>query len=710
MVNGFDTLFASLPDDAAVRTDALRRCVASLTTQSPSLDEFASKAADAARDESWRTPIGVSGLLAFFCGLITDSNSNEALVVHTLRVIGNSCADVDENRERVVASGCLPNIVNLLNSAHNLLAFAVPVLFNICVDYEPAQKAIYKAGVNPELVSLISSSRLADAEPFMSYICKLLSFVAKEEPEANWVHPATPFVLLSLATKADVSVDVEDFLGQTSVALTYLSQEQFQKTFLETPGSVDLVLQAFSKACGGLDASQLDTDDQAQLKQVQTAFTATLADLSAHPLFASSCPLDGPQAQELQRWLFTPYSPLQTTACLSLGNIARSDETCTFLVQQSQIHKPLVAILADESKTDAGLLHSVLSFLKNLAIAIPNKATIGDAGALDNSVIPRMWEIDTQPQVQFDATSLTRLLLLYCPANVRRIISPLSADPGSPAHERTKVHLLMDLFKRTDNEPTKMETARCITTVCRVIHTSQSAVFSPTISASASTPAPDSTPSTEPLQTFYERHSGLTNIMVHLGTQTKFPVLRSELLFVFALMARTDEGARAVAWCMRPFTASFVCEAVTGEKLLDFETEDGEHPRLLEPSDASPPAPHDEDRKSASLDDDTPMGGLGLHLEAQPPSQPQPASAALNTAMPNVDRDNGMVLVAQILQRCPGDLPPLPRRTFRRILKQGGEQLLQDRDADADAREEREWDQEFREATEALSGPGLSIN
>jgi hypothetical protein len=40
----------------------------------------------------------------------------------------------DENRERVVKSGVLPDIIALL-ADDSLLPYAIPVLYNICVDY-----------------------------------------------------------------------------------------------------------------------------------------------------------------------------------------------------------------------------------------------------------------------------------------------------------------------------------------------------------------------------------------------------------------------------------------------------------------------------------------------------------------------------------------------------------------------------------------------
>ncbi|KAI0204438.1 armadillo-type protein [Astrocystis sublimbata] len=614
---------------------------------SPDLDYVAQRIGDLAREESHRIPLGESELLDFFCSVVSTQGVRGPLIVQCLRIIGNSSADTDQNRAQVVASGCLPSIVSLLND-DSVLAFVVPVLFNICVDYEPAQKAIYQAGLNPELVSLISGPRLEEAYPLLDHIYKLLGFVATQEPEANLVHPATPFVLLNLADDQPSPVDPKDFLGQASVALTYLSQEQFQKSFLETPGSISLVLRTFSTACAReLNASLEGPDDEAQLKQVQTVFTATLADLSAQPSFASSCSLDGPEVQTLRQWISTAHNPLQSAACLALGNIARSDEKCSYLVQQLEIHTPLVAILADKANVDAGLLHSVLGFLKNLAIPAPNKPVLGNSGLFEAEALPRIWELDTQTQVQFDAVSLTRLLLVGCPANVHRICAPVSDDDTS-----SRLQALIDLNARSDQEPTQMETARAITTACRVIHS--------TPAANHSSPPPD-------LDTFYANHKSITETMLRLGQQSKYPVLRSELLFALALMARTAAGAAAISQATTTehthltTLIPFLTEVITGEKTdSSSETTASNAPlQLVDGKDSSTQL----------------VSGLP-NLE---PQAPIAGTQKPTTMARNVDRENALVLVAELLQRCADTLPLDVKKRFEELLKEGGERVMHER-------------------------------
>ncbi|KAI0412395.1 armadillo-type protein [Xylaria grammica] len=661
MSGSISQLFDNIADDEVQRTKVLGR-VADIARSlwktepgSPDLDILAQKSGDAARVEANREPLGESGLLEFFCSVLSTQGVRPTLIAQCLRIIGNSSADQDENRARVLASGCLPSIVSLLNNS-SVLAYVIPVLFNICVDYEPAQKAIYQAGVNPELVSLVSGPRLENAAPLMTYVCKLLSFVAKQEPEANLVHPATPFVLLSLARNQPSPIDAEDFLGQASVALTYLSQEQFQQTFLETQGSIDLILQTFSAACEDIDVFQ-DPDTEAQLKKVQAAFTATLADLSAHPLFASSCSLDGPAVQTLQGWISTPHIPLRSAACLTLGNIARSDEKCIYLVQQRAIHKPLIEALTDPSNADAGLLHSILSFLKNLAIPAENKPVLGAAGLLEADVLPRIWDLDTQTQVQFDAVSLTRLLLVGCPANVHLVCAPIDAATAPP---RSKLHALIDLNARSDQEPTQMETARAVTTVCRVLHSPQ-----------GQTPTDAPPPTAESLEAFYSTHSTITDTMQRLIQQTKFPMLRSEQLFVFALMARTPEGAAAVAQAMHQAElVSTIVSLVTGSPTPSAATPTPT-PALPSPSPTAPAHPPPSDLAKLA------------ELEAQAPT----SASGPQKGLAEIDRENALVLVAELLQQCADALPSACRETFEALLREGGQRLLREREGES-ARDE----------------------
>ncbi|KAH7040829.1 uncharacterized protein B0I36DRAFT_311587 [Microdochium trichocladiopsis] len=629
------------------------------------LDEAAQAIADGSRKEIWREPLGDSGILNFFLSLLaTEEALRPSLILQILRLTGNACADTNANRQRVIDAGVLPKLVALLVQ-DAMLPIVLVVLNNLCNDHEPSQKAAYLAGLNPELITILSGPRLDQARPFFSIIFRLLEELSTQEPESNFVHPATPYVLLKLALESSDAGDLEDFLGPTPVALTYLSHQQFQDSFVQTPGAISLLLKAFTVVTDDLGPSGPEPDEQERLKKVQSVFVQAIADLSAHDVFASTYPLDSEVIQTLTTWLSPdpsgPTAAKATAASLALGNLARSDAVCTKLVQDPslQVHKPLAVLLADQATTDAQLLHSSLSFLKNLAIPAGNKAVLGEAGLLDDGgALPRLWGLTVQPQVQFAAVSLTRLLLVQCPANVRRILQ--APGGGLTDKGKTKFTSLLTAFKDSDQEPTKMEAARAALAVCRVLHSPDTELPSLLSSLSLSTPPAEGTaqppppPSSHLLHAFYELHGqGLVKIILHLAAQSKFPTLRSELWFVLALVARSDAGAKFLAGSVvgRYEFLSELTRTITGENAVEGKEDELNNTAATAITGQGTGQTgvtthvHSETDEHGTTDPAITAPGVKLELE------PQQVGAQAAAGLAKVDRENGIVLVHELVKQ-----------------------------------------------------------
>ncbi|KAK3942673.1 hypothetical protein QBC46DRAFT_425822 [Diplogelasinospora grovesii] len=703
-------------------------------TGSEDLDLIAEKIADGARDPSWRLPIGDSGLLSLFLTIIPSVEGlRQPLKIHALRIIGNSSADCDENRARVVESGQLTGTVMNLLSDDTLLAFVIPVLYNVCVDYPPAQKQVCEAALSSKLVDILSSERLMRCEAFLNLIIRILELLVDQDAEPRVANPFSPSLLLNLALSNPRLFDLEDYTSLLTVALAYLTYEQLQKQFLESR-SFELLQQAFEDSYARFDISSAAANDPEtidQLRQCWQAFESIFADVSAQPAFGQIYPLGSPAVARLVTWLAPQNSThphMQTAACLSLGNLSRSDESSMALVQS--VYQHLSTILSNAlppapgstpattstpgSTTPVGgpsaqLLHAALSFLKNLAIPAANKPLLGSLLA---TTLPRLWTTtSTQPQVQFAAVSLTRLLLVNCPANVRRICSPLSPDPASPAHDRSNLHVLMDLSKRADAEPTKMEIARAICSVCRVLHSTPVLTVLPEDWAPPPTDQKDvgdaehsttTSSSSSRRGRFYEAHSDMAKSLSELIAQRLFPTVRSEAFFVFALMSRSLDGARMVLRALQPFEACrALVEAVTGRDMFDgtrlagVEGEgEAEFAAALTTTATtakdSTGGEGDNSNKAAAAaaaaENDllTELGLQGLQPQQVDPKG-GPGGGSLNTGMgAKVDRENGLVLVAEILRNFPDYMPPFRRNLFEEMLAKGGELVLHERKQDID--------------------------
>lgn len=259
---------------------------------------------------------------------------------------------------------------------------------------------------------------------------------------------------------------------------------------------------------GAYDPEGLEEDLANRITVLRKVLVNAIADLTDNPAFTETHPIGSPVFSHLRSWLDAPNPSLQAAACLSLGNLSRSDEASLSLVDQD-IHTPLVSALSRTE--DTLLLHSSLSFLKNLSIPPQNRSILGPL-LLNPEVLPRVWALETLPQVQLAAASLTRLLAVGNPENVRTLVEP--AEGG-----RTELHGVMTLFEKTD-DPAKMEAARAVMAVLRTLATTESGVD---------------------LTVFYEKHGDVKGALAHLLSQSRFPPLRSETLFVLGLLTSRSQ-------------------------------------------------------------------------------------------------------------------------------------------------------------------------
>ncbi|KAJ2903526.1 hypothetical protein MKZ38_009748 [Zalerion maritima] len=794
----------------------------------PGIDEVAQKLGDGSRDASWRLPLGASGILKFFLGIIAVDGLRTPLKTHTLRLIGNSCADTDFNRDIVIASGQLPSIIRLVNDDGSVLGFVIPVLYNILVDYQPAQDAAFSAGLALRLVDLIAGPRVSQCGAVVNLVAQILMFFAGRDPSPETLNPMTPFILMNYPISLIQGDKQEGFVTLTATALAFLTNEIVQRHFLgllnTMNGPVTYILHVYQAAVMTW-APQADTDPDVaqQWHSMKTAFLNVLADMSSLDEFATLAQTQPDIPHMLINFLSSGYPDLQCMACLVLGNLARNDETSVLYVQTHSLQIHAAGILTNpQNARNTMLLHASLGFLKNLAIPAANKALLGPSligtpsqpsfsvatpttssntptptAHVPPPPLPNLWALDTLPQVQFASVSLTRSLCAGCPPNIKLLLHPLSTDPSSPASQRSKLSVLLDLFSRSDAEPTRVECARLVLAVCRVLHStpivspfwptpedveglqvraakksdhisktlppapggsdafipppsfpSSSSSSSSENPASATAPKSSSSPPSFPtppglplgsngrganLEThpsarrshFYAWHPELPRALSLIVNQRKWPSLRSECWFVFALMSRSAEGAAVVMSVLMDLEGTHaIGEALTGERDDDVRAVFGEDGLgSLSPGGGPRDAETEAERHSpavsgdggsntltpgnpAGMDVGTPISNAGSSSEAgtggwlaeqeahlrslglspqgaggvgggvgaggRMELEPQQIDPEKKQHMVRVDRENAIVLVTELMRNCP-DMPPMRRNGFHMLLRKAGE-------------------------------------
>lgn len=114
-----------------------------------------------------------------------------------------------------------------------------------------------------------------------------------------------------------------------------------------------------------------------------------------------------PLLKSMEDWLDSGDIDLLTTGVLALGNFARTDSHCIYMVENKIMNK-LLDVLAKNNgvKDDVRLQHALLSALRNLVIPKPNKNAVIQAGLVE-TILP-MLEIH-QPPVVFKLLGTLRM-------------------------------------------------------------------------------------------------------------------------------------------------------------------------------------------------------------------------------------------------------------------------------------------------------------
>ncbi|KAG6003148.1 hypothetical protein E4U21_002302 [Claviceps maximensis] len=672
------------------RTEVLAAVLSSCrhlwSTKSEELDLIAEKLGDGSRDVAWRLPYGQSGILDFFVALLAEGHLRQKLHIHALRLIGNSCADTNENRARLVDQDRLLSITKHV-ADESLLPFNVPVIYNILVDYatngdaEPAQSLASRSYLSKQLVGLLSLPHISKYAPFVPYVCKILALLVAQEEEAAAADPETVRVLLTLADQPAAKENVEDFVSLAAVAAAYLVNEDLQSR-LVADNQVSLLMSAFHHAHVGLDMDAIDDEDLvAQVQQLQSSLLSSLADVSGNDSFALTYPLTHDVPQTLLDWIRGDNLFLQSAACLALGNVSRSDAASIALVEIYRAHEPLVKLVSDADVTDTQLLHAACSFLKNLAIPLVNKPQLKDL--LLPQGIPRLYTLDTVPQLQFAAASLTRLLLLNCPVNVWQICTPwekLKTAPSSAssdADKKTSASSIIALFGRSDAEPIQLEAARCVAAICRALHSTPVSNKLPQASnVSTESSTSHSSEMETPRAEFYAAHA-VQKPLGFLITQDKWPSLKSEAWFVLALMSRSSDGARLVLSLLLDNAAvqASLKRTITGGQ----RAEEKEEEKVGRQDDAV--EQHQEQQKgqqtsSPSVADSVVPDNFAasdLRLEPQSMDTEQKAKVARG------DAENALILCTELVKRQGDTLTAEMLGLLQGLVRNGARRAYQDR-------------------------------
>ncbi|MCJ1385993.1 hypothetical protein MMC17_009118 [Xylographa soralifera] len=600
-----------------------------LWNQSHLLVDAAKVLADASRDVAWRDPLGNAGIVNLFLSVIATGTASDQLMIHALRLVGNTCGDNDANRQRVISDNNLRFIVKQLENPR-LLSIVVPVLYNVCSDFEPAQRLALSDGVYLRLIEVLESG-LPASTPTLTYLCRLLDFF-EDSFNANDSSDSAVEVLFRAASAPDL--DVDDRVSLVDAAIAHLKLEDYQRHMVDfdlVDVPLSLLVQWYSppRASSSRQISFTDTlappvrdvGEEEQLSLMRSNIIQILSDVSAIPEFAARyASMDLPLVETLLGWVAGPHTQLQLCSCIMLGNLARSDSTCLAMISRFSVHESLLDILKFSSDTQ--VLHSVFGFLRNLGLLPANKQVLGEAGTIE--IVSRFLNIDAITQLSHAAVSLVRQIINGSMNNISSLLSSLSLDEESPAYSKTFLSLLLSLFDKSDDVAVKVEVSRVVAAVLRCLHSSQ-ALSNPGLR-------------NQLLHRLFSLHLNLCQPLSMMVTQPRWPIIRSEGWFAMALASRTAEGSIAIDTALQQVEVFGALEATI----------------------------HGDSTLIAALFSSPVAATSGA--EESPESIERKPSADHEAEMRAKDRENAMVLVNELLKNRGDDMPDIRRSVFEDLL------------------------------------------
>ncbi|EPQ28576.1 uncharacterized protein PFL1_03880 [Pseudozyma flocculosa PF-1] len=224
---------------------------------------------------------------------------------------------------------------------------------------------------------------------------------------------------------------------------------------------------------------------------------------------------------------------LVSCGMLALGNLARTDAHCLALVHQHHLAPFLASLLSPSN--DIKVSHGLVSLLKNLSIPPSNKTVIGSLGVIQ-AVTPFLAkEKDMVQPLQFGTVGLLKQLCAGVADNAIQVVST-SPSPSSSAGEAasgTTLTALLDLTKRVDDVPTRLEATRVVVNIVKALWSS---VPGGGISADIAA-----------ARQAVVRRDAIQALAEMVRTSPKYPILVNEGIFALTLVGSERVGAELVA-------------------------------------------------------------------------------------------------------------------------------------------------------------------
>ncbi|XP_052235417.1 rap1 GTPase-GDP dissociation stimulator 1-like isoform X3 [Dreissena polymorpha] len=337
--------------------------------------------AEVAKTESIREPCVEKGFVPLLLRVL-EEQTDVASMTQACRAMGNVCFDNDLGRSAVEKYDGIKTLLSLLQAqlsskhegADKLRIIACGFLLNLTNSNDVLQQAALEGGalevmskylqhcqdegglcnmVLVTIASLTDSERCKEKLVACNLCSSLVTFLCSPMGDENY--ESVLDILIAVAEWDEV----KDVLARTELCshLIQLAQTNVQEN------------------------AEYSEDNLQKVKMASDLLILLLTgEKSMEMLFGGG---KGEIFKESLNWLDSDHEHLQLSGALAVGNFARSDEHCRFLVEHGVIQRLLRLLKPTYGEAKCTLEHAALSALRNLAIPAGNKTSLIKAGVID---------------------------------------------------------------------------------------------------------------------------------------------------------------------------------------------------------------------------------------------------------------------------------------------------------------------------------------
>ncbi|KAH9871979.1 hypothetical protein J1614_006238 [Plenodomus biglobosus] len=344
------------------------------------------------KQKQWQAPYREAGVLSFALQQLSATEPQESLSKQYLRVIGNSVADNDTNRELAVRN--LQQVIDCLSS-DNLRTTALAVLFNLCNDFEPAKAAAAMLRLDSTISRLLAAEQIPEAA--LDYATDLLTW-STGNLTAVQLKDDTSLETFTSLLKVALTYDPDHYEEYVAILVHYLQDSEFQQK-VATPKLLDDLVVLLLDFEARLTPEEIEAvfrelgvnkdADRTASEETKVILLAQLIDtisaVSSTDAFVQNFNIITPVIEKVEAQLRSPWdkaAPSTVCSCVMLGNLAMSDEVCIDMVQIMELHIALIAILQHGKSTQSALLYAAAGFMRHLTFPEANRAILADAGLI----------------------------------------------------------------------------------------------------------------------------------------------------------------------------------------------------------------------------------------------------------------------------------------------------------------------------------------